>query len=48
MTCPVLFIRKEWWSRAGLSQHLAKAIDAWADQDPEPGNWPHWLPADVR
>jgi hypothetical protein len=33
---------------AGLAQHLAKAIDAWADQDPEPGNWPHWLPADVR
>lgn len=47
-TCPVLFVRKEWWPRAVLVDRLARALGAWAGQNPEPGDWPHWLPTDLR
>jgi hypothetical protein len=47
-TCPVLFVRKEWWPRSALADRLAKAVAAWASANPEPGDWPHWLSADLR
>lgn len=47
-TCPALFVRKEWWPVRGLRPRLAVALDRWADANPEPGNWPHWLPIELR
>lgn len=47
-TCPVLFVRKDWWPRTALADRLAKALDSWAQVDPDPGRWPHWLPAALR
>lgn len=46
--CPVVFVRKSWWSSASLGANLADALDRWAAANPEPGPWPHWLPADLR
>jgi uncharacterized protein with PIN domain len=47
-TCPVLFVRKAWWPRAALPDRLAESIGAWAKQCPEPGEWTHWLPSNLR
>lgn len=47
-TCPVLFVRKDWAARGSLARRLASAVSAWAEADPEPGDWPHWLPANLR
>jgi uncharacterized protein with PIN domain len=47
-TCTVLFVRKDWWPRTTLADRLAKAISAWAERNPEPGDWPHWLPRELR
>jgi hypothetical protein len=47
-TCPVLFVRKSWWPPTSLAERLAAAIDRWAAMNPEPGPWPHWLPARLR
>ena len=47
-TCPVLFVRKSWWPPSSLSSKLAAAVDRWAKQNPEPGSFAHWLPADLR
>lgn len=47
-TCPVLFVRKAWWPSGALAVRLAKALDAWAADNPQPGTWPHWLSADLR
>ncbi len=47
-TCPTLLVRKSWWPPGALVPRLAKALDIWAADHPEPGAWPHWLPADVR
>lgn len=46
--CTVLFVRKSWWPAAGLSARLAHALDHWGTANPEPGHWPHWLPAELR
>lgn len=46
--CPVLFVRKSWWPTGSLASNMASALDRWADANPEPGSWSHWLPADLR
>ena len=46
--CPVLFVRKSWWPPTSLAQRLAAALDRWARTNPDPGPWPHWLPARLR
>jgi hypothetical protein len=46
--CTVLFVRKSWWPTASLAPRLAAALDRWANANPEPGPWPHWLPAGHR
>lgn len=46
--CPVLFVRKSWWSTDGLASRLASALDHWAQANPRPGNWAHWLSAGLR
>lgn len=46
--CPVLFVPKSWWPTGSLAPHLTAALDRWAQKNPEPGPWPHWLPADLR
>lgn len=47
-TCPILFVRKSWWPSGALAARLAKSLDLWSADNPEPGTWPHWLPADLR
>lgn len=42
-TCPILFVRTSWWSTATLAQELAASLDRWANENTNPGNWPHWL-----
>jgi hypothetical protein len=44
----VVFVRKSWWPQGSLTSRLAMALDRWAEANPEPGPWPHWLPADLR
>jgi len=46
--CTVLFVLKSWWPTGSLASSLASALDRWAKANPEPGPWPHWLPADLR
>jgi hypothetical protein len=46
--CPVLFVRKSWCPSASLAPSLVDALDRWASANPDPGPWPHWLPADLR
>jgi len=46
--CPVLLVRKSWWPRGSLAAKLADALDRWASVNEQPGNWAHWLPADLR
>ena len=46
--CPVLLIRKAWWRQGSLASNLAKALDRWAGVNEQPGNWAHWLSADLR
>jgi hypothetical protein len=46
--CAVLFVLKSWWPTGSLAQDLASALHRWAATNPEPGPWPHWLPADLR
>lgn len=46
--CPVLLVRKSWWPRAQLAPRLADALDRWAGVHEQPGNWAHWLAADLR
>lgn len=48
MTCPVLLVRKSWWPRDSLASRLAATLDRWADANPEPGTWAHWLESDFR
>lgn len=43
--CAVLFVLKSWWPAGSLAGHLAEALDRWATANPDPGPWPHWLPA---
>jgi Domain of unknown function (DUF5615) len=47
-TCPVLLVLKAWWPTASLTASLASALDRWAKANPEPGNWAHWLAAELR
>jgi len=47
-TCPVLLLRKAWWPSESLAPTLADALDRWASTHEEPGNWAHWLPAELR
>lgn len=46
--CPVLFVRKAWWATKSLAPNLALALHQWADANPEPGRWPHWMSSDFR
>jgi hypothetical protein len=46
--CVVLLVRKSWWPAATLAERLSAAIVRWAGANPEPGNWTHWLPAELR
>ncbi len=46
-TCPVLFVRKSWWPSPSLASKLGHALDRWAAAYPDPGPWPHWLPAQL-
>jgi hypothetical protein len=46
--CTVVFVRKSWWPAGSLASNLAAALDRWAKANPQPGRWPHWLPADHR
>lgn len=46
--CPVLFVLKSWWPTGSLAERLAEALDRWAEANPAPGPWPHWLPAELR
>jgi hypothetical protein len=46
--CPVVFVRKSWWPSASLAVSLTAALDRWASANPDPGPWPHWLPAELR
>jgi len=47
-TCPVLLVRKSWWPPESLAAKLADALDRWASVNEQPGNWAHWLSADLR
>jgi hypothetical protein len=46
--CPVLLVLKAWWPSASLTASLAIALDRWAEADPQPGNWAHWLATELR
>jgi predicted nuclease of predicted toxin-antitoxin system len=46
--CPVLLVRKSSWPTGSLASNLASAVNRWADANPEPGPWSHWLHADLR
>lgn len=46
--CPVLLVRKSWWPQESLAVKLADALDRWAGVNDQPGNWAHWLSADLR
>lgn len=46
--CPVLLVRKSWWPQESLAPRLADALDRWASAYEHPGNWAHWLGADLR
>ncbi len=46
--CPVLLVLKAWWPSASLATSLASALDRWAKTNPQPGNWPHCLAAELR
>lgn len=46
--CPVLLVRKSWWPQESLAGNLADALDRWASAIEQPGNWAHWLTADLR
>ncbi len=46
--CPVLLVLKAWWPSTSLTTGLASALDRWAKANPQPGNWAHWLTADLR
>jgi uncharacterized protein with PIN domain len=48
MTCPALLVRKSWWPQESLASKLADALDRWASASKQPGNWAHWLGADLR
>ncbi|MHB8452831.1 MAG: DUF5615 family PIN-like protein [Mycobacteriales bacterium] len=47
-TCTVLFVRKSWWRPASLTTNLAIAVYRWAEANPQPGRWPHWLAREFR
>jgi hypothetical protein len=44
----VVLLRKSWWPAPALAERLSAAVDRWASANPEPGQWSHWLPADLR
>jgi hypothetical protein len=46
--CPVLLVRKSWWSHESLASKFADALDRWASANEQPGDWAHWLPVDLR
>jgi hypothetical protein len=46
--CPVLLVRKSWWPPGSLAAKLADGLDRWASVNEQPGNWAHWLQADLR
>ena len=47
-SCAVHFVLKSWWPTGSLATRLAAALDRWADANPDPGRWPHWLAADLK
>jgi hypothetical protein len=48
VTCAVILVRKSWWPPERLAPELAAALDRWADANPDPGKWAHWLDAELR
>ena len=46
--CPVLLLRKSWWPSARPATSLAAALGRWAQANPDPGYWSHWLGAEHR
>lgn len=47
-TCTVVFALKAWWPPGALAARLAHALDRWATANPDPGEWPYWLDAELR
>ncbi|MHB8328865.1 MAG: DUF5615 family PIN-like protein [Acidimicrobiales bacterium] len=47
-TCPVLLVRKSWWPSDTVASSLAGAVHRWAEANPAPGAWPHWMTAAMR
>jgi predicted nuclease of predicted toxin-antitoxin system len=48
VSCPVVLVRKTWWSRQALAAGLSAALNRWAEENPEPGHWARWLEAKFR
>jgi predicted nuclease of predicted toxin-antitoxin system len=46
--CPVPLVLKTWWPSRSLTTSVASALDRWAKTNPQPGNWAHWLAAELR
>jgi hypothetical protein len=47
-TCPVVLVRKAWWPASSLPMSLAAALHRWANTNPDPGPWAHWMSAEFR
>lgn len=47
-SCPVLLVRKSWWPSRSLPERLAASVARWALAYPDPGQWAHWMPAELR
>ena len=47
-SCSVLLVRKSWWPVGSIAADMARALDRWAGENPEPGRWAHWLQVDLR
>ena len=46
--CTVVFALKAWWPPEVLTLRLAGSLERWANANPNPGLWPHWLDAKFR
>lgn len=46
--CSVLLVRKAWWPQQKLASGLSAALTRWAEANPDPGPWAHWLDAAFR
>ncbi len=46
--CPVLFVLKSWWPAESLASGLGAALNRWAEANPDPGGWAHWMESELR